>query len=262
MTIFHIPPKINSRLREKERLKPYASDALPTFNGLHEKHTLRRYRNLTSTFYIPVPWPFSRCIRVRHFKIILPIPAKASKYMARTRWKGFNHFVALISIVLLFWNLYNFMRSWPSLPFKPKKTTLVFSQEDIRRIWEWEVASGHYQSRRSCMYDSRPVVSDILINYSLCIIVVPSGITLETSLSNPGIPQESTVTIPHAHASRKQTHSIVGSGLKRTYIDMQSLPPNVGYPPRPIPGSIADLDIIMDQCDFGNNKVLMFRNYC
>lgn len=161
MTIFHIPPKINSRLREKERLKPYASDTLPTFaNGLHEKHTLRRYRNLTSTFYVPVPWPFSRCIRVRHFKIILPIPAKASKYMARTRWKGFNHFVALISIVLLFWNLYNFMRSWPSLPFKPKKTTLVFSQEDVRRIWEWEVASGHYQSRRSCMCDSRLVVSD------------------------------------------------------------------------------------------------------
>lgn len=152
MTTFHIPPKLGSRLREKERSRPH-SDSLPTFaNGLHEKHTLRRYRTWTSTFYIPVPWPFTRCTRLRHFKIILPIPAKASKLMARTRSRGFNHLIALISVVLLFWNLYNFLRSWPSMPFKSKKTTLVFSQDDLRRVWEWEVASGHYQSRRPCAY--------------------------------------------------------------------------------------------------------------
>ena len=35
----------------------------------------------------------------------------------------------------------------------------------------------------------------------------------------------------------------------------QSRPPNVAYPPRPVPGSAADLDIVMDNCDFSENKV-------
>ncbi|KIJ37641.1 hypothetical protein M422DRAFT_259730 [Sphaerobolus stellatus SS14] len=46
----------------------------------------------------------------------------------------------------------------------------------------------------------------------------------------------------------------IGAGPKRTYLDIQSAPPNVAYPPRPVPGSAVDLDIIMDNCDFSTNK--------
>ncbi|THU89360.1 hypothetical protein K435DRAFT_729245 [Dendrothele bispora CBS 962.96] len=45
-----------------------------------------------------------------------------------------------------------------------------------------------------------------------------------------------------------------GIGPRRTYRVHSSQPPNVAYPPRPAPGSIADLDRIMPHCDFNLNK--------
>lgn len=47
----------------------------------------------------------------------------------------------------------------------------------------------------------------------------------------------------------------IGSGPRRTYIDIRSAGLGVAYPPRPVAGSVADLDIIMDHCDFSLNKV-------
>lgn len=32
-------------------------------------------------------------------------------------------------------------------------------------------------------------------------------------------------------------------------------PPNVAYPPRPVPGSVADMDVIMKHCNFSAHKV-------
>ncbi|THH01329.1 hypothetical protein EW026_g1363 [Hermanssonia centrifuga] len=46
----------------------------------------------------------------------------------------------------------------------------------------------------------------------------------------------------------------VGVGPKRVYLDLHSHPPNVAYPPRPVPGSVADMDVIMDHCDFSTGK--------
>ena len=38
---------------------------------------------------------------------------------------------------------------WPA-PFHwfGEGRTVVFRREDLRRVWEWEVAAGHYPSRR------------------------------------------------------------------------------------------------------------------
>lgn len=46
-----------------------------------------------------------------------------------------------------------------------------------------------------------------------------------------------------------------GVGPSRVYLDIQSTRPNVAYPPRPVADSVADLDIIMEHCDFSANKV-------
>jgi DDB1- and CUL4-associated factor 13 len=54
---------------------------------------------------------------------------------------------------------------------------------------------------------------------------------------------------------------ITGSGPKRVYLDIQSHPPNVAYPPRPVPGSVADLDHVMSHCDFGQGKVSVFFSW-
>jgi DDB1- and CUL4-associated factor 13 len=52
----------------------------------------------------------------------------------------------------------------------------------------------------------------------------------------------------------------IRTGPKRVYLDIQSRPPNVAYPPRPVPGSVADLDVIMEHCDFSQRKV--FSHTC
>jgi WD repeat and SOF domain-containing protein 1 len=39
-------------------------------------------------------------------------------------------------------------KKWPRIV---DPSTLIFEREDLRRIWEWEVTSGHYPSRRPSM---------------------------------------------------------------------------------------------------------------
>ena len=38
-------------------------------------------------------------------------------------------------------------KQWPT-PFTGDPPTLVYKREDLQRIWQWEVASGHYPSRQ------------------------------------------------------------------------------------------------------------------
>ncbi|KAJ7248571.1 glycosyltransferase family 32 protein [Mycena haematopus] len=116
-------------------------------------------------------------------------------------------------------------------------STLVFRREDLQRIWNWEIASGHFPSRQS----------------------IPKEIGLRDPPINPALPPKSRTTSP----SRYRPHSDVvvsadtdtlGVGPKRIYPEMQSTPPHVSYPPRPLPGSVTDLDIVMKHCDFSTGK--------
>lgn len=49
----------------------------------------------------------------------------------------------------------------------------------------------------------------------------------------------------------------IGAGPERTYHAHNS--PNFGYPLRVPPGSVADMDVIMDHCDFSENRVRMLH---
>ncbi|KAJ7729529.1 hypothetical protein DFH07DRAFT_756761 [Mycena maculata] len=112
-------------------------------------------------------------------------------------------------------------RKWPG----GDSPTLVFKREDLGRIWRWEIASGHYPTRRS----------------------IPKKLGLNSIPNNPALPPRTTT------ASRFKT-TTNGVGPKRVYLDIQSLPPRVAYPPRPVAGSVADLDIIISHCDFAEGK--------
>lgn len=46
-----------------------------------------------------------------------------------------------------------------------------------------------------------------------------------------------------------------GVGPARVYKSPTMLSTNVAYPPRPVLGSAADLDVIMDHCDYSTGKV-------
>ncbi|KAG6889954.1 hypothetical protein C0995_013481 [Termitomyces sp. Mi166 len=109
---------------------------------------------------------------------------------------------------------------WPSSS-PTDKSTLVFRRELLQRIWKWEIASGHYPSSQS----------------------IPKQIGLKTAPLNPALPHQS----KSSRIPLDETHTY-GVGPRRTYLDIQSVYPNVAYPPRPVPGSVADMDTIMQHC--------------
>jgi DDB1- and CUL4-associated factor 13 len=83
-------------------------------------------------------------------------------------------------------------------------------------------------------------------------------------IQNPALPpvkrSAGADSLSSASASRLKATRITdthAAGRKRVYLDIQSGSRNVAYPPRPVPGSIADLDIVMEHCDFGRHKVGM-----
>ncbi|KAJ6588431.1 glycosyltransferase family 32 protein [Mycena capillaripes] len=117
-------------------------------------------------------------------------------------------------------------------------STLVFGREDLQQIWNWEIASGHFPSRQS----------------------IPKQIGLVEPPLNPALPPKSRTISPSRY---RPPSTVVGSaadtdtlgvGPKRIYPDIQSTPPHISYPPRPVPGSVADLDVVMKHCDFSQGK--------
>ncbi|KAJ6558444.1 hypothetical protein DFH09DRAFT_922613 [Mycena vulgaris] len=112
-------------------------------------------------------------------------------------------------------------KKWPG----GDSPTLVFKRDDLGSIWRWEIASGHYPSRRS----------------------IPKKLGLNSVPDNPALP-------PRAGPATPFKTTTNGIGPKRVYLDIQARPPTVAYPPRPVPGSVADLDIITGHCDFAEGK--------
>ena len=61
-------------------------------------------------------------------------------------------FMAIVLTVVMMFSLRDRFvpedRSWPAYSEPP---TLVYRREDLQRIWEWEVAAGHYPSSQKSM---------------------------------------------------------------------------------------------------------------
>lgn len=85
------------------------------------------------------------------------------------------------------------------------------------------------------------------------IALVPAQIGLTQRIANPATPRQPPAV--NRTPGTKVTTEVHGVGAPRVYLDIQSHPPNVAYPPRPVPGSVADLDHVMKHCDFGTGKV-------
>lgn len=90
--------------------------------------------------------------------------------------------------------------------------------------------------------------------YKACAPVVPQQVGLRGSLQNPALPRRRTPIPSQLQPTNLSTTLTDGIGPKRVYIDVQN-PPNFAYPPRPVPGSIADLDVVMEHCDFSSGNV-------
>jgi WD repeat and SOF domain-containing protein 1 len=130
----------------KLRLSP-----LPSYNNaVEEKHHLTtRVSGWTTTFFVPVPF------RPAHrLKVVLPIPQRlwnvTSSRMSRRRTFAVLCF-AFVAITWIGFALHKRFvdrdKNWPQ-PFTGKPPTLVFRRAELQKIWEWEIASGHYPSNR------------------------------------------------------------------------------------------------------------------
>ncbi len=175
----------------------------------------------TSSLYLPVPGRHRGRLRIP----ILNFAGFHEWTLARCgRWKGYCLLCFIYLTVCL--GIYAaYQALFGEVP------TLVFQSQDLRQIWHWEVASGHYPTRHPRMWPHSIFfpLNDFLL--------APRELNVE-QIQNPALPPV---------------------GPKRKYINVESSPPQVAYPPRPLPGSIADLDVLMNYCDMSQN---MARRSC
>jgi WD repeat and SOF domain-containing protein 1 len=99
--------------------------------------------------FLPLPFSNPR----RKLRLVLPLPPRVSRRLLRPR----ALLVLLGAVAILFLLLGRGNSRKPADNSSPKKSvwqnpfspdTNVFSREELRSIWEWEVMSGHYPSAR------------------------------------------------------------------------------------------------------------------
>lgn len=97
---------------------------------------------------IPLPGAHKRALR-----LWIPNHRRLPPSLARKR--GVIALLAAFAIVLytIFAVTVRFgsaQKKWPASPWPTpsSRATVVYHDDDLRRIWQWEVMSGHYPSRR------------------------------------------------------------------------------------------------------------------
>lgn len=217
-----------------------------------------------------------------HIPLYLPIP---SRIWARLPGAGrptplrlcliFFIFLGTIILITGFHKKDGGGTAWHG-PFLGDPSTLVITKEEVARIWQWEVMSGHHPSVKQ----------------------VPEGVPLPPFVPNPAVPlsllpnvsdpQVSSIdeskSYLNANAagaaaaagrqpsinSRPKTR-LVGTGPERRYLPIITPSPpwdesssknsrqqkshsSIAFPPRPVPGTVADLDLLLERCDFSTNQ--------
>lgn len=125
------------------------SPGLPVHHTTSSAVQEKRYRNSSSWLIsIPLQLPGTRV----HFHLCLPNP----RYVHQSSTSRFGRVKGSIILGLgCLWFLFSIFalakrfgtreRKWPS-PFLGDPPTLIYRRKDLQRIWQWEVASGHYPS--------------------------------------------------------------------------------------------------------------------
>ncbi|MBW0485558.1 hypothetical protein O181_025273 [Austropuccinia psidii MF-1] len=280
-----ISPEPPDAVIEKQRLS----------TSRHSASFLRPFAQYFSPY--PMPLPFT------HRRLMLPIPnifypsspiltqnfrsnSNFSSLSSFNRQRHFDKrscrlslFYLFVLITLIFFTfskiksaIKNSSRHIP-LPFQDP-STLIFSNHEIVKIWQWEISLGHYPSYRktpsNLQLNLNPNPSlpknfnhqNFLSNFSSQSSL--HNLNLNSKIISQQQPQSQSPTSTSTSTSTL-INDIMPIGPIRNYLDIPS--PSVfksnpssnfsfpsPYPPRPSPNSIIDLDIIMDYCDFSTNQ--------
>jgi hypothetical protein len=140
------------------------------------------------------------------------------------------------------------------------------------------VSEGREKKRKKKTKNAAVQHTDMFV--SVVNPAVPENVPLPATYHNPAIPSSLLPPpAPPAPAIAYQQRSpslprtiMLGTGPERKYLPLKTLSPPwdgvdgrseigeedripSGYPPRPVPGSIADLDMIYEKCSFTKGKV-------
>lgn len=175
--------------------------------------------------------------------------------------------IALVMLLLLAL-IRPLLPSRHSLPFTGDPDTLIYTRTEVERVWLWEIASGRYPSRRKTDFE----LGDVRAR------VYRAGATVEPVHANPGVPRP----VQGERATSDPLLAAAGTGYERragavllpdptlaaigppretlairartAYSPHSRAPPPSSFPPRPVPNSAIDLDVVMDHCDFSEGK--------
>lgn len=149
-----------------------------------------------------------------------------------------------------------------SLPFMDD-STLVVPLDYVERVWQWELAAGHYPSRRQINFDWPTLGSQRIENPA-----VPRR-TEEDERQERKVQAEINRRLRDGHYVEKRAHDglhrpeIAPVGFRRHYLPIPGRPvfhrsryamlPSE-LPQRPRFGATLDMDLVMDHCDFGQAR--------
>jgi DDB1- and CUL4-associated factor 13 len=250
----------NGSVREKSRL----TNGLPTYSAAVQEKLHRHSR--TSSWFLPVSVAIPG-VHERKLRMLVPNPARLHQGSVTRFGRKRGTFLLCIGLAAIIYTMFAInqrynsqQKQWPT-PFVGEPSTLVFKKDDLQSIWKWEIASGHYpSSRKSTPSDIHAfsISNSSVHTWFFFFFAVPETIGFTSAVPNPALPpRKSSRVPPRLRTLSGAITTTIGRGPKRVYLDMQSSLPRVEYPPRPVPGSIADLDIVMSNCDFSTNQVCL-----
>lgn len=129
------------------------SPTLPSYSSAIRQKSHRQQSGTWTTLYIPIPG-----VQRRQLRIPMPIPPRLYHEVIARYGRKRGCLMIVLSAIALLWIIFALLmrfgtkeKQWPT-PFQ-SDTTLVFQRDDLRRIWEWEIESGHYPSSRKSKLD-------------------------------------------------------------------------------------------------------------
>ena len=147
----YFPQRTNGSLTDKSHHTN--GHGLPIYNGSSSavQEKWQRHKH-SSSWLIPITLPIPG-VRTRRLRLMAPNPTRIHQ-LTVTRFGRTRGSILLIAVVIAaIYTVFALHRrfatedkTWPT-PFPVgEPPTLVYRREDLQRIWEWEVAAGHYPS--------------------------------------------------------------------------------------------------------------------
>lgn len=145
----------SQRQNGHHRARLSISNALPiysssTSSAVQEKYASRVQQNPWFV-YVSLRIPF---LRMRRLRVYFINPRRLHHFTTTRFGRKRGSLVLCVSILFLTFFVFaltkrfgSHTKQWPT-PFPREPPTLVYKREDLQRIWQWEVASGHYPSRQ------------------------------------------------------------------------------------------------------------------